>query len=286
MGEELAELWRFRGLLGQLVKRELKVRYKNSVAGFLWSIVPPVLQVVVFSFLWRDVMRMHAKNISAYMLAGIIPWTYFANATLDSSMSLLLYYPVIKKVYMPREVIPLAYVISNVVHFLLGWVVFFVAFFVVFRLGGIVIPIQRTTVYFPIITMVEIVLVTGVALWVSALNIFYEDVKFIVQTGFNLLFFLLPVLYPADVARYSHTFMAHPWLYRIYMLNPITAVIDAYRKTLLQPMPPGSFNQSPANPPVPMDWMNFAGAAVISLIVLYSGYWYFNRRKWLFVERK
>src|SRR5262249_40871649 len=146
----------------------------------------------------------------------------------------LVNYPIMKKVYMPREVIPLTYIISNFIHFMLGWAVFFVAFFVVERIFGILIPFRWEMLFFPVITLVLALLVTGLSLWIAALNLFYQDVKFIVQTLFNLLLFLLPVLYPADNIYYSDVMQRYPWLYKLYMLNPITAVINAYRKNLLE----------------------------------------------------
>ncbi|HZO92029.1 MAG TPA: ABC transporter permease [Chthonomonadaceae bacterium] len=280
---ELEELWRYRELLRQLVARELKVRYKNSALGFFWSIVPPLLQVLVYSYVFRSVLKVPADNYSAYLLCGLIPWTFISTAMLDSSMSLLVNYPIIKKVYMPREVIPLSYVLSNFIHMMLGWAVYFAAFFVVARLLDIHIPILATLAWFPFITLVLFCFVLGMSLWVSALNVFYEDVKFILQTLFNLLFFLLPVLYPADSVYYSHVMQAHPWLYKLYMLNPITAIINAYRKTILEPVPRGT--QGLTGNPLPMDWGTFAGACLLSLLIAWGGYWYFNKRKWQFVER-
>ena len=285
---DLRELWSFRDLLSQLVARELKVRYKNSVLGFFWSIVPPLLQVLVYTFVFRSVLDMTAKNAAAYMLCGFIPWTFITNAMLDSSQSLLLNYGIIKKAYMPREVIPLAIVISNFIHFLMAWAVYFAAYLIVlpfFRWHGdrLGIPLQWTIVAFPLITLVTALFVTGASLWVAALNVFYDDVKFVLQTMFSLLMFLLPVLYPADNVYYNSIMQRYPWLFSIYMMNPVTAIIDAYRKTILQPVPRGSFHLK--GEPLMMNWYTFTGATMISLLVAITGYWYFNHRKWQFVER-
>src|SRR2546421_6619324 len=153
MLEELRELWRFRYLLQMLVARELKVRYKNSVLGFAWSIVPPVLSVIVMTFAVTVGLGHSPKHYSAYLLCGIIPWTFFSTAVLDASQSLLVNYGVIKKIYMPREIIPIAIVISNFVHFVLGWAVYFAAFFIVMPLlvkgGGT--PFLPRMAWFPVI---------------------------------------------------------------------------------------------------------------------------------------
>lgn len=286
MREEILEVWRFRHLLQMLVKRDLKVRYKNSAIGFVWSIVPPLLQLFVFSFFFHNVLNVKTQNFSAYILCGLIPWSFFSITLLDASQSLLNNYAIIKKVYMPREIIPLAAVIGNAIHFLLAWTVYFTAFFVVARLIGIRIPVLPTLVWFPVITLVEILLVTGLALWVSALNVFYQDVKFILQTGFVLLFFMLPVIYPIENVYYnSTTLRTHPWLFKLYLYFPINAIIESYRKTMLQPVPRGSFNMPTNIDPLPMNWKALFVAFLLALFVAYTGYAYFNRRKWQFAER-
>lgn len=287
MLDELRELWRFRYLLQMLVTRELKVRYKNSVLGFAWSIVPPALSVVVISFMMKSAIGRDIPNYSAYLLCGIIPWTFFSVTVLDTSQSLLTNYGVIKKIYMPREVIPLAIVISNLVHFLLGWSVYFSAYFIILpllHLGGT--PFLPSMVWFPVIVFAELLLVTGCCLWSAALNMFYEDVKFLLQTAFGLVYFVLPILYTADVIRYSHRVSAHPWIFSLYMLNPVTAVITAFRAALLQPASPSAINPAlVGKPPVTIDWWIYLGAFLISLFIAWSGYAYFNSRKWQFVER-
>lgn len=287
MLEELRELWRYRYLLYMLVRRELKVRYKNSVLGFLWSGIPLLLQVFVYTFLFRNVVGVRAPNYSAYLLTGIIPWTFFSTAILDASQSLLINYPIIRKVYLPREVIPLASVLSNFVHFLLSWALYFIVFLGVAPLFGLGTPLLGSMVWFPFITVIELLLVIGCALVVASLNVFYEDVKFIVQTVFQLGFFLLPVLYPADQIYYtSHLIRAHPWLYKVYLLDPIAAIITAYRRMLLQPISPSAFNASlKGAKPLPFDWTLWFGACLLSFLIAWAGYAYFNRRKWLFVER-
>jgi lipopolysaccharide transport system permease protein len=287
--EELRELWKFRDLISQLVTRELKVRYKNSVLGFFWSIVPPLLQVLVYSFAMRDVLKVDTKNYSAYLLCALIPWTFITTATLDSSQSLLINFGIIKKTYMPREVIPLAIVISNFIHFLMGWAVYFVAFLIVLPFFhdskghplGIHMDGMRllTNLWmFPLITLITTLFVTGLCLWASALNVFYDDVKFILQTLFNLMLFLMPILYSADNIYYR---VPH-WVFKLYMLNPIPAVIDAYRKTILEPAPTTTPNHLPF---VYVHWDTFVGSAIVALLFALSGYWYFNYRKWQFVER-
>jgi lipopolysaccharide transport system permease protein len=287
MLDELRELWRFRYLLRMLVARELKVRYKNSVLGFAWSIVPPALSVVVISFFVKSGIGKDIPNYSAYLLCGIIPWTFFSVSVLETSQSLLTNYGIIKKIYMPREVIPLAIVISNFVHFVLGWAVYFAAYFVVaplLHLGGT--PFLPRMVWFPVIVVSELLLVTGCSLWSAALNMFYEDVRFVLQTLFGLVYFVFPILFIADVVRYTGPCRTNPWIYDVYMLNPVAALITAFRAALLEPVEPNLFNDKLTNaPPVPVAWWIYLGAFLIALFAAWSGYAYFNSRKWKFVER-
>ncbi len=287
MKEELAELWRYRQLLKMLVARELKVRYKNSFLGFFWSIIPPLMQVAVFSFLYRGVLGLPAKNLSAYLLTGIIPWSFFSSCILDASQSIVVNYTMIRKIYLPREAIPLAIVISNTVHFILGWVVYFAAFLVVAHFFNVGIPLVPSMVFFPFLVILEVILVTGISLYVAALNVFYEDVKFLLSTIFGLAIFILPVLYPADQIYYtSHLVRNHKWIFELYMLNPIASIIDAFRHCLLQSISPSNFNAKlkhahalPFNPYV------FTCSTVITLLIFWGGLTYFNKRKWQFVER-
>lgn len=291
--ESLAELWHYRYLLQMLVRRELKVRYKNSALGLVWSIIPPIMQVGVYTFLFKGVLGVHVPNYGAYLLCGLIPWTFFSTALQDASQSLLVNFGTIKKVYMPREIIPIATVLSNTVHFFIGWAVFFIAFGLIARFfhGGI--PLLPSMLMFPVICLMLILLTMGFALLLSCLNVFYDDVRFIVATLLNLVIFLLPIVYPSDIAAGWHIMQDHPWLLKLYLLNPITAIVDAFRKCLLEPLSPTAFDHKQIffnghwvdKPPTPMDWPTFAGAFVITVCFASFGYWYFNLRKWQVVER-
>jgi lipopolysaccharide transport system permease protein len=280
---ELAELWRFRGLLWQLVRRDLKVRYKNSRLGFFWSIAPPLMMVAVITFAFRYATSIAANfpSYSAFVLVAMIPWTYFQTAILDSSQSLLLMYGVIKKVYLPREIIPLSNAISNFIHFSLSWLVFFVYWW-----GFRRAPILPTTLWLPYLMFVQFMLVTGLSLLVACLNVFYEDIKHIVTILLQLCLFLLPIMYVTDQIVHSNRFGAsglarHPWVIMLYMNNPMTALINGYRKTLLEaPHPEAIGGES-----LPLDVSSLILAGVISFLVLVGSYAYFNARKWQFVER-
>ncbi len=286
MREEMQELWRFRYLLRQFVARELKIRYKNSVFGVLWSIVPPLIQVVVYTFFFNGITGKHVDNYSAYLLCGLIPWTFFMSACLDSCQSLLNNYGIMKKVYLPREIIPLAYVISNGIHFLVGWTFYFTAFYIVSPLLGIHIPILPSIVWFPLLLVMEFVLVIGFSFWFAALNLYYQDVKYLLQTLFGPMLFLLPVFYPGSNIFYAMQKRGLAWFYPIYMMNPISAIITGFRDSLLQPQAPEVFNEKLKGAHlVPTPVWSYGGAVLLTLLIAWSGYAFFNARKWQFVER-
>jgi lipopolysaccharide transport system permease protein len=289
MLEELREVWRFRYLLRQFVARELKIRYKNSVFGVLWSVVPLIISVLVYTFLFKSVMGKQVGNYSAYALCGIIPWTFFTTACLDSCQSLLNNYAIMKKVYFPREIIPLAYVISNGIHFLVGWAFYFTTFYIIWPLfRGIPIPILPSIVWFPLVLVMECLLILGLSLWFAALNLYYQDVKYVLQTLFGSFFFLLPVLYPVYMHFYTLRQHGAEWVYTLDLLNPITAVLTGFQQCLLEPLAPEIFNPTLAGQPLvhiyTPAWA-YVGAMLITLLILWSGYAFFNHRKWQFVER-
>jgi len=289
MLEEMKEVWRFRYLLRQFVARELKIRYKNSVFGVLWSVVPLIISVLVYTFLFNNIVGKSIKNYSAYVLCGIIPWTFFTTACLDSCQSLLNNYSIMKKVYLPREIIPLSYVVSNGIHLLIGWAFYFTTFYVIWPLVlGIHIPLLHSVIWFPVVLVMECLLVLGLSFWFAALNLYYQDVKYVLQTIFGLLLFLLPILYPA----YIHLEGLHnrhmDWAYSLYLCNPVAAMLTGYRESLLQPVAPELWNDKLG----PLRWdqlfapaWTYGVAILLTFLILWSGYAFFNARKWQFVER-
>lgn len=287
MLDELRELWRFRELLITMVQRELKIRYKNSALGFLWSFINPLVTTLVMTLVFQKLLNNGIPNYSAYVLAAYLPFMFFQFAVLDSAQSVLVSLPVVKKVYFPREILPLSAIISNFIHLLMGFLVFFLFLLVAYIRDPSVFPFQLTTLYLPILLVITLVLATGCGLIVSALNTFYEDVKYIASVGLYLLFFLSPIMYfVEEVANSRVNYEYAHWPYRLYNLNPIGVLCTAYRKLLLAPVQvPLRGGTTPVSKPFPMPWHYLAVTAVMSFAILIFGYWLFNRAKWRFVER-
>ena len=288
---ELKELWRFRELLWSLVERELKIRYKNSVLGFFWSLINPLVTAVVMTMVFRLFLNQNVGSYGLYVLAAYLPFLFFQFALMDSSQSILVALPMVRKVYFPREVLPLAQIIANFIHLLLALAVFVLIACVVWLRHPPEFPIKATVVFLPLVLLVNFCLAAGLGIIVSALNTFYEDVKYVLGALLYMLFFLSPVMYFSETVYHKAHAMGSngDLLYTVYHLNPLATLCTAYRKVWLAPVDvPISPPEAPVKivqPALPMDWGLFLVTAAISFGVLVFGYHVFNRMKWRFVER-
>jgi len=282
MINELKELYKYRDLLKQLVARDLKVRYKNSILGFFWSLANPLVQVATITIVVKYVMRLEIPNYSAYLLVGYLPWVFFQMALLDSSQVILLHRDLLRKVYFPREVLPLSVVIANLIHFLLAMVVFF-AYLLFYRYFLHGAPVMVSALWLPVLLILQVLLISGLSFFISCMNVFYEDTKYVLMVLLNVAFYLTPVMYPAELVYYRLPESLRSIAFKVYMLNPVNLLTDVYRKTLLPPFHGGIRGVEVRN--MPVDHSMLAIAAVICLAVAVLGYAFFNARKWVFAER-
>jgi len=273
MLNDLKELYAYRDLIVQLVVRDIRVRYKNSVLGFFWSLLNPLVQVAIITVVIKFVMRQHIPNYSAYVLAAFLPWMCFQMSVLDASDSVSKHQDLVKKVYFPREVLPISLVLSNLIHLALAYAVFFVYLVTVPRA-----PIYATSLLLPALMVIQLFLNLGVAFFVACLNVFYEDTKYIVNVLLNVLFYATPVMYLSE-----HVYRVLPAAHReliftLYQLSPLNALAIAYRKVLLHPYSGAGLRD------IPLNWLLLGAAAAISILLAWAGYAFFNRRKWIFAE--
>jgi lipopolysaccharide transport system permease protein len=280
---ELRELYRFRELLWILVLRDLKVRYKNSALGFAWSLINPVVQVAVISIVVKEVLRVKVPNLSAYIFCAVLPWSFFQLSMMDTSHSLIVNERLMKKVYFPREIIPLSLILSNLIHLLLAILVF-LAYLALYPAlaGGSAAPFLPTLALVPFLILIEMLLITGIALVVAGVSVFYEDVKHLMVALLQVLYFAVPVIYFVEQVQRSDLAHNHPWLFSLYMLNPLVTIITAFRTWMLQPIwLPAEGVRTSAH--VPMDYLLYT--VIVSFATAVIGYALFNRMKWSFVER-
>jgi ABC-type polysaccharide/polyol phosphate export permease len=212
---------------------------------------------------------------------------------MDSAQTILGAMPLIKKIYFPREILPLAAVISNFIHLLMALGMFFLYLLVVYLrsivahhgLQGAESPFQLAGIYLPILLVINLMLSMGLSFFISALNTFYEDVKYLVGVFSYLMFFMCPILYFEEkVANCDLNLQWHGWLYKLMNLNPIFTLSTAYRKVLVAPPNLIADNGLPMKT-MPLSWTHIAVTAAISFFILVTGYRTFNKLKWQFVER-
>jgi lipopolysaccharide transport system permease protein len=263
---ELRELWAFRELIESIVIRDLKVRYKNSILGFLWSLINPLLLMLVFTLVFTFMLpNVSIPKFPVFVLTALLPWNFFTTSVMGAIGSIVGNGHLIKKVYFPREILTISTVFSNFVNFLLALPVLF-ALVVIFR-----IPLTIWIVYLPLIMIVQIAFTIGIGLILATLNVFYRDTGVIMEVIMQAWFFLTPVFYPVDILPEWKTVLglALPVRRLTYILNPMASIIASYR-SVLYGFTDGSLPTAPA-----FDF--FSRTTVTSFAFLFLGYVVFTR---------
>ena len=241
-----SELWSFRELLYFLTWRDIKVRYKQTELGIAWAILQPLLAMLVFTLFFGRLAGVPSDNLPypVFAYAGLLAWTFFANAITTSGNSLINSTHLITKVYFPRMIIPSAAIAAGLVDFAIAFGIMLVlmAYYHVAPTWNILM--------FPLVVMLITLLALGMGMWLSALNVKYRDVRFALPFLVQLWMFVSPVIYPTSFLPAKFR-----WL---LSLNPMTGLIEGYRSSLLG---------------LPFNWTSLAASAGITLILLiYSSY--------------
>ena len=253
-------LWTFRGLIYSLTLKEIKARYKHSVLGFLWSLLNPLGMMLVFTFVFGYLMRNgEIEKFPLFLLCGLLPWNYFTSSVMSGIHSVVGNGNLVKKVYFPREVLPIAYVLSNLVNFLLAFLLLFIAL-VVFNA-----KFSPWLWLLPVVVLMQTCFVVGLSLILSTLQVFYRDTGMVMDVALLAWFFVTPVFYSIDfIPRFKLLFGmewdVHRWL---YILNPMASLIRTYRDLLYWGYR--------------TDLDFFLRTAMTCIVVLLFGYWFFNR---------
>lgn len=258
--QRIAELYRFRDLLYYLVVRELKARYKGSLLGFLWTLVNPLLMMLVFTAVFTIITpNATVPKYPVFLLCGLLPWNFFSAGVMTSIGSVVGNANLVKKVYFPREVLPIASVLAQLVNFLLALVVLFGLLFV-FQAD-----ISAYVYMLPVVILLQTLFIMGLALLLSAVNVYYRDTMMIMDVVILAWFFLTPIFYSLNILPQSYeAFGVTLNIHRLmYILNPMASIINAYRDLLYL----GTYTE--------IDFL--LRTALTSLGVLFFGYWLFTR---------
>ena len=230
----MRELWDFRELTQNLVARNLKVRYRNSVLGVVWSLLNPLLMMLVFTAVFT-VMRGEDVGIyPVFILVGLLPWQFFANSVGGATGSIVSNAPLINKVYFPREILVLSEVLSQLVNFLIALLVL-VPILLLFH-----IAFTPWILLLPLMIVIQFIFTLGIAFIVATANVFYRDVQMIMEVVLLAGFFLTPVFYSLDILPRSYQlFGINLDIWRLVRyLNPMASIIDNYRVIVFYGAPP------------------------------------------------
>lgn len=256
---KLKELWEYRELLYFLTWRDIKVRYKQTVLGAAWAILQPFMTMVVFSLFFGRLTNMPSDGVPypIFNFAALVPWTFFATGVTASSSSLVTNSNLLKKVYFPRLTIPLATVLSGTVDFLIAFVVL-----IVMMLFYGIVP-TTNVIFLPFFLLLAFITSFGVGLWLSAMNVQFRDVRYIVPFLIQLWLFATPIVYPSSL-------IDNPTIRTLYGINPMTGVVEGFRWALL----------GVKTAPGPILIVSTA----VAVLLMVSGLYYFRRMEKTFAD--
>ena len=249
-------LYNYRELLKSNVKKEIRGKYKGSFLGVLWSFINPLLQVAVYAIVFPYIMRVQTDNYLIYLIIGIIPWTFFTTVINQGMITVRINAGIIKKVYFPREILPISVAVSGLINFLISCII--ILLFCIF--GGV--GISWHLILLPFIAIIQFVLTLGIVFALSAINVYIKDTEYLIAFVLNMLFYATPILYESTLFPESIRFILY--------LNPMTQVVEYYRNIFL-------YHQLP-------DLGGFIYLVIISFILLGVGILIFRKLEKGFAE--
>jgi lipopolysaccharide transport system permease protein len=259
VGLQLGELWDYRELLVFLAWRDIKVRYKQTALGAAWAVIQPFFTMVVFSIFFGRLAGIPSDGVPypVFSYAALVPWTFFANGLTQSADSLVGSANLLRKVYFPRLAIPIATVLAGIVDFVIAFAV------LVVLMGLYGVTPTANVVWLPAFLALALVTALGVGLWLSALNVQFRDVRYVVPFIVQFWLFATPIAYPSSL-------LEEPWR-TVYGINPMVGVVEGFRWALI--------GTSTAPGPV------VVVSAAVAVAVLIGGAFYFRRMETTFADR-
>lgn len=253
------DLWRYRELFFFLAWRDVLVRYKQTVIGVLWSVIKPLLTMLVFVFVFGKLAKLPSDGVPypVLVLSGMLPWMFFASAFSEAGNSLVGNANIISKVYFPRLIVPLSSVIVSLVDFLISGVLLVI---LMFWFG--VVPNERI-IFLPLFIFLLIAAAVGAGLWVAALNVKYRDFAYIVPFVIQFGLYVSPVAFNSNIV---------PEKWRLlYALNPMVGIIDGFRWSI-------------TGTNTPLYWQGVVVSVVVVLLLIFSGVQYFRATERSFAD--
>lgn len=258
---EVRDICSHKELLFQMVSREVKSRYKQSILGYFWVILNPLAQMLVMSFAFSIIMRIPtnaASNIpySIFLFVALLPWNLFANSLSSACGSLVSSASLITKVYFPRTILVISTLTAKIVDFLFALII------LIIYLIAYQIPINVNILWIIPIFLIQQIFTLGLSLFFAASNLLYRDIQYLLSLILTLWLYLTPIIYPADIV---------PIRFKVlFQLNPMSVIVNAYRQTVLGGGPP--------------NYSSLLIALFVSLVVLLLGFSYFKSREKIFAD--
>ena len=208
-------IYNYRELLKTNIKKEVRGKYKNSVLGVFWSFLNPLLQILVYTIVFQVILKNPQENYVVFLCAGLIPWTFFSTAISRSAFTIIENGNILKKVYFPREILPISVVTSETINFIISTVI----------IVGIVlangIGFNIYMLCYPIILLAQYLLTLGISFVLAGITVYFRDLQHLIGIALQLLFYATPIVYSADGIPANLSWVLN--------LNPMTYIIDAYR---------------------------------------------------------
>ena len=211
----IKDLYNYRELLKTNITKDIGGKYKHSFLGILWSFINPLLQITVYAFVFQVILRSNIENYAVYLCCGLIPWQYFSNIVLRGAAVMVDNGNIIKKVYFPREIIPISVVTAETINFLIATLII-IGFTVI---GGV--GISKYILFYPIILGVQYVIILAFSFIVSGICVYFRDLQHFIGIILQLLFYATPIVYSQDAIPREYQ-----WILKY---NPMTYIINAYR---------------------------------------------------------
>jgi ABC-2 type transport system permease protein len=270
--QRVANVWAYRELLGNLVRKDLKVRYKDSVLGFAWSLLNPLLYLVIFTLVFREILRVDIPQFGIFLLSGLLAWNLFAGGVNGGAASIVGNASLVQKVWFPREILPLAAIGGALVHFALQFLVLIAALLVLSHS-----PDWSELALLPVAIAVLLVLTAALAIAVAAVNVYLRDTQHLLELGLLAWFWMSAIVYNVELVR--DRLGEQAWL---VLLNPIIPIVTAFQRVIYNP--PDEANILPAD--VGLGWYlrNLGIVAIGAVVLLFAALWLFGRLEDDFAE--
>ncbi len=254
----IKELYNYRELLKTSIRKEIRGRYKGSLLGVLWSFINPLLQVAVYAIVFPYLMGNTGDHYLQYLITGIIPWTFFVTVISQGVTTIRSNAGIIKKVYFPREILPISIVISGLINFFISCII--IVFFCVGSVG-----ISWHILFLPLIAIIQTMLSLGLVFALSAINVYIKDIEYIVVFILNMLMYGTPIIY--ELSRFEGS---NSILFTFIKLNPFTHLVNAYRDIFM-------YHHVP-------NFVSLSLVGILSIILLVLGYSIFKKLQKGFAE--